>query len=36
MITYSRVEVELMTWMTPAFEEIDLSCEINSYSSAEL
>jgi coenzyme PQQ precursor peptide PqqA len=25
-----------MAWTTPTFEEIDLSCEINSYSSAEL
>jgi coenzyme PQQ precursor peptide PqqA len=25
-----------MEWMTPSFEEIDLSCEINCYSSAEL
>jgi coenzyme PQQ precursor peptide PqqA len=25
-----------MTWMTPTFEEIDLSCEINSYASATL
>jgi coenzyme PQQ precursor peptide PqqA len=25
-----------MAWTTPSFEEIDLSCEINCYSSAEL
>jgi coenzyme PQQ precursor peptide PqqA len=29
-------EDKAMEWTTPAFEEIDLSCEINSYSSAEL
>jgi coenzyme PQQ precursor peptide PqqA len=27
---------EVMEWMTPTFEEIDLGCEINSYSCAEL
>ncbi len=25
-----------MLWMTPAFEEIDLGCEINMYANAEL
>jgi coenzyme PQQ precursor peptide PqqA len=28
--------IEVMEWMTPSFEEVDLSCEINSYSSAQL
>jgi len=25
-----------MQWITPEFDEIDLSCEINSYANAEL
>jgi len=25
-----------MTWTTPAFEEVCLNCEINSYASAQL
>jgi coenzyme PQQ precursor peptide PqqA len=27
---------EAMTWTTPAFEEVCLNCEINSYASAQL
>jgi len=27
---------EIMEWTTPAFEEICLNCEINSYASAKL
>jgi coenzyme PQQ precursor peptide PqqA len=27
---------EHMTWTTPAFEEVCLNCEINSYASAKL
>jgi coenzyme PQQ precursor peptide PqqA len=26
----------LMTWKTPAYKEISVKCEINSYASAEL
>jgi coenzyme PQQ precursor peptide PqqA len=26
---------DVMTWTTPTLEEIDLSCEINSYCSAQ-
>ena len=37
---YFRVHVgplgEIMEWTTPAFEEVCLNCEINSYASAKL
>jgi coenzyme PQQ precursor peptide PqqA len=33
---YNVTKEAQMAWTTPAFEEIDLSCEINSYASAEL
>ncbi len=36
MFRKMKGEGEAMTWMTPTFEEIDLSCEINSSVSAEL
>jgi coenzyme PQQ precursor peptide PqqA len=32
----SNLKVNLMAWTTPAFEEIVLNCEINSYASAQL
>jgi coenzyme PQQ precursor peptide PqqA len=31
-----REEDRTMIWTTPSFEEIDLGCEIGSYSNAEL
>jgi len=30
------LEDRTMQWITPAFEEIDLGCEINTYANAEL
>jgi coenzyme PQQ precursor peptide PqqA len=33
---FTIVEDRTMQWITPAFEEIDLGCEINTYANAEL
>jgi coenzyme PQQ precursor peptide PqqA len=33
---FTLVEDRTMQWITPAFEEIDLGCEINTYANAEL
>jgi coenzyme PQQ precursor peptide PqqA len=34
--TGSDILVEIMEWTAPAFEEVCLNCEINSYASAAL
>jgi coenzyme PQQ precursor peptide PqqA len=31
-----QLEEDSMEWTTPAFEEINLNCEINSYASAQI